>query len=152
VVTDVEDLVQEIFLVAYRRFSAFDGRSPGSWLYQIMRRKVRDYWRSRWMTTVQLGNEKPGEAPTQEAGPEDALDTYEKSVALQRLLETLGEKERQALVLFELEGASGHKIAAIQGVPLNTVWARVRTARAYLKRRLGQLESEWVASGRPDPE
>jgi RNA polymerase sigma-70 factor (ECF subfamily) len=53
----------------------------------------------------------------------------------------LNESERAALVLFEIDGYSGEEIAEIQGVPTNTVWARIHKARKKLQASLAQLES-----------
>ncbi len=141
---DAEDLVQEIFLIAHRRFSTFDGRKPGAWLFQITRRKVRDYWRSRWLTTVQMGDVRSDEALDLAAGPEEVLETQEKGHAVQRALDALNEKQRDALVRFEVEGELGRAIAAGQEVPVNTVWARIRTARKKVHESLAKEEPEWT--------
>jgi DNA-directed RNA polymerase specialized sigma24 family protein len=51
-------------------------------------------------------------------------------------------------MLFELDGYSGEEIAQIQGVPLNTVWARMHKARKKLRSLLAKLEfREQTGSG-----
>lgn len=145
---DAEDLVQEIFVIAHRRLSTFDGRRPGAWLFQITRRKVRDYWRSRWLTTVQMGDVRSDETPDWVAGPDEVFETGEKGQAVQRALNALPEKQRDALVRFEVEGVSGRGIAASQGVPLDTVWARIRTARMKVQESLAEEESGWMTRRR----
>ncbi len=73
--------------------------------------------------------------------PAAALETQKKREILERLLDTLNEHERVALVLFELEDYSGEEIAELQNVPINTVWARVRRARIKLNHGLEKLET-----------
>jgi hypothetical protein len=46
---DREDLVQDVFIVAHRRLASFDGGNLAGWLYQIARRKVRDYRSLAWV-------------------------------------------------------------------------------------------------------
>jgi DNA-directed RNA polymerase specialized sigma24 family protein len=58
---------------------------------------------------------------------------------LGRLLAKLPESQRAAFVLFEVEGYSGKEIAHLQGVPLNTVWARIHKARTKLAATLKRL-------------
>ncbi len=146
---DREDLVQDVFLVAHRRLKDFDGTNVGGWLYQIARRRVRDYRRLRWVKSVLLRWSPVSEgAPLKGPGPADTLETKEKRRVLERLLEKLNQTERAALVLFEVEGYSGQEIAQIQGVPLNTVWARIHKARKKLRSELGRLNSESSHVGR----
>jgi RNA polymerase sigma-70 factor (ECF subfamily) len=146
--SDVEDLVQEIFLTAHRRLAAFDGRKPGGWLFQIARRKGRDYRRSKWVTSVAPSGDVRDDRGLPAAGPDVTMETEEKRRALQRLMGSLSQGEREALLLFEVEGASGHGIAEMQGVTLNTVWSRLRTGRLKLNRALAELEPGWVGGGK----
>jgi RNA polymerase sigma-70 factor (ECF subfamily) len=69
------------------------------------------------------------------------LETNEKRTMLSKLLAKLNESERAALVLFEIDGYSGDEIAQIQGVPINTVWARIHKARKKLQASLAKIES-----------
>lgn len=134
--SDHEDLVQDVFTVAYRRLGDFDGSNVSGWLFKIARRKVRDYRRLSWVQHV-MASEGPalhhlGEpAP----GPLDELETKQKSELLSRRLAKLPSAQRAVFTLFELEGLSGHEIAIQQQVPLNTVWLRLFNARKKLKGR-----------------
>ena len=56
------------------------------------------------------------------------------------LLEKLNEDQRAAFVLFEIEGNSGEEIAAVMGVPVNTVWARIHKARKKLQEQAERFE------------
>src|SRR6478736_5757593 len=43
-----EDLVQDVFVVVHRRLPDFDGQNLAGWLYQITRRRVRDFRHLAW--------------------------------------------------------------------------------------------------------
>jgi RNA polymerase sigma-70 factor (ECF subfamily) len=132
--SDYEDVVQDVFTVAYRRLDEFEGGNIAGWLYQIARRKVRDYRRLSWVKSF-FTSETPllldyGET---RPGPLDQLETKQKSELLGRRLAKLPSSQRAVFTLFELEGLSGREIAEQQQVPLNTVWIRLYTARRKLK-------------------
>jgi RNA polymerase sigma-70 factor (ECF subfamily) len=131
---DREDLVQDVFLVVHRRLPDFQGENVPGWLYQITRHRVRDFRRLLWVRRMLFGSVPLPESLTKdEASPADSLETREKRATLTSLLAKLNESERAALVLFEIDGYSGEEIAAIQGVPVNTVWARIHKARKKLR-------------------
>lgn len=135
--SDHEDLVQEVFAVAYRRLAQFDGSNVAGWLFQIARRKVRDHRESSWVQLVLASDTSAFiEAARHSApGPLDELETKQKSEILGRRLAKLPSEQRAVFTLFELEGYSGHEIAEQQQVPLNTVWVRLYTARRKMKCR-----------------
>ena len=133
--SDHEDLVQEIFTVAYRRLQTFNGNDVAGWLYQITRRKARDYRQLTWTRHVFFAETAASFAAAEQTGPGpmDALETKQKSELLSRRLAKLPPEQRVAFLLFELEGFSGHEIAQQQQVPINTVWVRLFEARRKLK-------------------
>jgi RNA polymerase sigma-70 factor, ECF subfamily len=137
-----EDLVQDVFLVVHRRLPDFDGQNVAGWLYQIARHRVRDFRRLLWVKHLLFGSVPLSESLSKGgASPADSLETNEKRALLEQLLGKLNESERAALVLFEIDGFSGEEIAEIQGVPVNTVWARIHKARKKLKASLAKHES-----------
>jgi RNA polymerase sigma-70 factor (ECF subfamily) len=138
-----EDLVQDVFLVVHRRLRDFDGQNVAGWLYQIARHRVRDFRRLLWVRHLLLGGVPLSESLSKGgASPADSLETNEKRILLERLLGKLNESERAAVVLFEIDGYSGEQIAEIQGVPVNTVWARIHKARKKLKASLAKHDSK----------
>jgi RNA polymerase sigma-70 factor, ECF subfamily len=137
-----QDLVQDVFIVVHRRLPDFDGQNVAGWLYQIARHRVRDFRRLLWVKHLLLGGVPLAENLSKAgASPADALETNEKRATLERLLLKLNESERAALVLFEIDGCSGEEIAEIQGVPVNTVWARIHKARKKLRASLAKHEN-----------
>ena len=136
-----DDLVQDVFLIVHRRLPDFDGHNVAGWLYQIARRKVRDHRRLLWVKEVFKRSVPVSERLcVRGSDPADSYEAREKSRALEQLLQQLGADQRAAFVLFEIEGHSGQEIARIQGVSVNTVWARIHKARKLLQTRLLRLE------------
>lgn len=140
---DRDDLVQDVFVVVHRRLPDFDGQNVAGWLYQIARRKVRDFRRLLWVKhlftgSVQLSDRIGKAGPN----PADKLEVKEQGELLERLLSSLNEEQRAAFVLFEVEGYSGEEIAKIQGVPINTVWARIHKARKKLQAGISRFEKQ----------
>jgi RNA polymerase sigma-70 factor, ECF subfamily len=128
---DVEDAVQEIFLVAHRRLKDFtvEARVKG-WLFRTTEAVVRDHRRKqrwRWLFRRSIDElDLPSEWPT----PVEDLERSQAAAATYRLLDRLPDRHRAVLVLFELEGHSGEEIARMMGVKLPTVWVWLHRARA----------------------
>jgi len=136
--SDYEDLVQDVFTVAYRRLHLFDGNNVAGWLYQITRRKTRDYRRLTWVQHVHSADTASAllTAPQVGPGPLDELETKQKTEILNRRFAKLSAEQQTVFALFELEGFSGREIAQQEQVPLNTVWVRLFTARRKLNCRV----------------
>ncbi|HVV48803.1 MAG TPA: sigma-70 family RNA polymerase sigma factor [Polyangia bacterium] len=131
---DREDLVQDVFVIVYRRLADFDGRNVVGWLYRITAHHVRDYRRLIWIKhifrrSVALSSEMPSFEPT----PVTALETRERQRRLERLLAKLSDTLRVTFVLFEIEGYTAEEIAEMQSVQANTVRARIHRARKKME-------------------
>jgi len=136
--SDHDDLVQEVFVVVYRRLHDFDGRNLAGWLYRIAAHQVRDFRRLRWIKNVfkrsiPLSHRMASPGPT----PVMALETRERQARLEGLLAELSEPLRTTFVLFEIDGYTGEEIAAIHRVSINTVRARIHRARKKLLAAIG---------------
>jgi RNA polymerase sigma-70 factor (ECF subfamily) len=140
---DCEDLAQDVFVVVHRRLHAFNGQNLGAWLYQIARRRVRDFRRLLWVRHSLCLNNTPlsDQLTTSSASPADVVETQQKHDALEQLFGKLNEMERATMVMFEVDGRKGEEIAKIHGVPLNTVWARIHRARKKLRAGKVRLEA-----------
>jgi RNA polymerase sigma-70 factor, ECF subfamily len=128
---DHEDLAQEVFLVVRRRLGDFDGRNLAGWLFKIASRQVGNYRRRVWFRQV-FSLRRPvalDDLPHDGATPAAALERKERQALVERLLGRMSEKRRTTFVLFEIEGYSGEEIAAIQRIPIKTVWTRLHHAR-----------------------
>jgi len=142
--SDVDDVVQEVFLVALRKRESFAGRAQAStWLYAIARRVVlAARRRARLRRFFGLDT-----VPERAAGPtpQQVFEHRESSQRLYALLERISDKKRTVFILYEVEGLPGEEIARIVGCPLKTVWTRLHHAR----RELHKLAS--AVDGRSQP-
>jgi RNA polymerase sigma-70 factor (ECF subfamily) len=126
---DVEDIAQEVFLVARRKLEDFDGRHPRAWLYGITRRAVSDYRRRAWVRRVLHPLEGLFDVAGQEPSPSEVLQKRQAEKVLTSILDGMSSVRRAAFILYEIEGYSGEEIAELEGVPVKTVYTRLHYAR-----------------------
>jgi RNA polymerase sigma-70 factor (ECF subfamily) len=141
--SDVEDVVQDTFIRAYRGLGSFRGDSAFySWLYRIATNVALTAVK-RDQNPVLLGDDAPEErADAFEPGVSDNEDPERTMIAKQiaeavekaiaRLQPTLSE----ALMLFEVEGKTYPEIAQVLGIPVGTVRTRIFRAREFIAKRL----------------
>jgi RNA polymerase sigma-70 factor (ECF subfamily) len=147
---DIDDLVQDIFVVAMRKREAFEGRSTvRTWLYGIA---IKVVTATRRKSAVrELFGLWPIHEATDPNTPLDVFEHREASRLVYTLLDKIGEKKRTVLILHELEGLSSEAIAEILGVPKNTVFTRLHHARkdfvALLAKHQMRTDRELVAKG-----
>jgi RNA polymerase sigma-70 factor (ECF subfamily) len=140
---DLDDLVQEVFLVVRRKFGNFDGKNLPGWLYRITQRTVSDYRRRAWFRRFFQAKRQMLEQVVDPApDPESHANTRDAQRIMVRLLSKMSPTRRAAFILFEIEGYSGEEIAALEGIPVKTVYSRLHYARKDFYR----LVSEFVAS------
>jgi RNA polymerase sigma-70 factor (ECF subfamily) len=144
---EVEDLLQEVFLVAHRRWPEIRGRVElRGWLYGVCVRLVAAA-RRREKFRRTFGLERAAE-PVGGSTPASVFEQTEATRRLYALLDKLPEKQRAVFVLFELEGCSGEQIAEAVGCPVATVWTQLFHARKTLARYAGaQLAREQREQG-----
>jgi RNA polymerase sigma-70 factor (ECF subfamily) len=146
----VDDVVQHVFLVAYRRLSDFEGRSSiKTWLFSILLHTVRDHRRTvrRKSPHTRFGGGDPDLIAAPTAGPEEALERAEASRMIDRLLESLEGDKRVVFVMAELEQMSAHEISEATGLDPKAVYSRLRAARTDFERAASRLRKE-MAQGR----
>jgi RNA polymerase sigma-70 factor (ECF subfamily) len=129
---DVEDLAQQVFVVLQTRPELLrGGASPRSVLFGVLRRVVSDHRRKRRATAPFDGEQHPQE-PEQEA----ELDRRRARARLDRALDELDDARREIFVLYELEDLAMPEIAEIIGVPLQTAYSRLHSARSTVRKAL----------------
>jgi RNA polymerase sigma-70 factor (ECF subfamily) len=135
---DVDDLLQEVFVVAIRRPAPLLlADSPKAWLYGVAV-KVAAAARRKHRLREFLGLEAAEKLTADSVARLDAQ--LDAAATVHRALGKLSGKKREVLVLFELEGLSGEEIAQVLGCPLKTVWTRLHHARK-------DFEGQWVRHG-----
>jgi RNA polymerase sigma-70 factor (ECF subfamily) len=129
--TELDDLVQEVFLVAHRRGGFVeDGRArPTTWLAEISIRVASVARRSRRRSREQPDQESVLDAQSRDIDPARAFENQQALDRVQSALATLDDDRRAIFILFELEGESCAAIAAAFNIPVGTVYSRLHKAR-----------------------
>ena len=127
----LDDAAQDVFLVACRRHSAFEGRSSTrTWLYGIARRVARDH---RLHGRRGAHESDDTDKLHSSRDPASITEAAEAARLLDSALDGMSATLREAYVLLELEELSAPEIATLLGLPLNTVYSRVRLARQHVQ-------------------
>ena len=142
---EVEDIVQEVWLKAYRKLSTFQGSAPFEhWLMRLSVRTCYDFLRSH-----QRNRESSFSDLT--AGEQDWLETFvhapdqapeDTEAARQlvaRVLDQLPPPARLIITLLEIEDRSVNEISRLTGWSVPLVKVRAFRARAQMKRILAKI-------------
>jgi len=128
---DGEDLLQEIFLQAFRKIGTFKrDASIGTWLYRLALNHCLDYVRSRQAKmnklTVTLDAEASMDPIARRDAPIAKLD-------LERALERLPDGCREAFLLHDVEGFDHKEVGRLLGIAEGTSKSQVFKARMKLR-------------------
>lgn len=136
----VEDLVHEVFLVVRRRIGELPAHDdPRGWLFALTRGVVANDRRTRERRRrLHAGAPVPDSPPD----PERVLQGSEAVAWVERFLATLQDEQRTVFELIDIEGFTGPEVARITGAGLQTVYSRLRLARAAFARFFGPLREE----------
>jgi RNA polymerase sigma-70 factor, ECF subfamily len=152
--TDLDDLVQEVFVIAFRGLEAFRGDARlSTWLYRICVNVALGRIRSRTRRPPPLGgvdiDSQGATSPLVDRPetPERALERAEDRARVYRALDRLPPKKRIVLYLHEIEGRDLKDIAYL--VDSNPV--TVRTRLFYARREFYKLLTEDDPSAPAEP-
>lgn len=128
-VSDAEDILQEVFLTAFKNFGQLKTEASfKAWIIGIARHKCNDYFR---------GKSKDLEIPIEELNEFGLSQTrfgYVENNTVSDVLEALGDKDKQILYLSYWKELPQTEIAARLGIPIGTVKSRLYTAKQNFKR------------------
>ncbi len=129
---NAEDILQEVFLKIHTHIDTLhDQEKLQSWLYQITRNTITDYYRMH-KATVELS-----EALLLPEEPEVEGDVVKELIpSVKAMVESLPDDYRQALLLTEYEGLTQKELAERLGLSLSGAKSRVQRAREKLKTML----------------
>lgn len=123
-----DDILQEVFMRIHSQIDTpKDYGKIQSWIYQITRNAIIDYYRAQ---------KKTEELPPRLAGPELKLSDKEKediSNCLMPMIESLPDPYRQAVMLSEIQGRTQKEVAEEQRISLSGAKSRVQRGRAMIK-------------------
>jgi RNA polymerase sigma-70 factor (ECF subfamily) len=125
---DLDDLCHDLFVVVHRRLADFDPARPiRPWLFGIAYRVASDH-RKRAHIKRELAVEV-AEPTSGSPNPEQELAHKRDRELVLAALDTMDLDFRAAFVMHDIDGHSVPDISAALGVPLNTVYSRLRLAR-----------------------
>ena len=143
------DLAQETFIKAYRAFDSLeDPERARPWLYQIASRTALDELRRRRIVRfVSWSGESRGTA----ASAEDSALHGSLSADLERALASIPPRQRQALLLAEIQELTGVELAAALGVSHVAARALLTRGRESLRQALAVERAERTARTASEP-
>ena len=131
-----EDLLQEIFLQAYRKLDSFKGESAlATWLYRLAMNHCLDFVRSRHARNRQATDTLDDERSFE---PIAARDTPIPRIDLERAIARLPAGCREAFVLHDVEGFDHKEVGRLLGIAEGTSKSQVFKARTKLRAWLRQ--------------
>lgn len=148
--SDVEDAVQEVFVVASRKIGAIDAGSARAFLYGTAMRVASNARR-----VDRRAQARRAEAPIERAEveidrgptPEELIERRHARAALDAVLETMTVEMRAVFTLFELEEMTTSEISSFLGVPAGTVSSRLRRAREHFDEQVRELQARIEREG-----
>ncbi len=127
----VDDLLQEVFIKVHTGIGTLkEGVKLESWLYQITRNTIIDYYRSNRKT-----EEFPDWLETPQVEEEEKI-RKELLSCLEPMVKELPEKYRAAVQLSEIDNRPQKEVAEQQGISLSGAKSRVQRGRGLLKEML----------------
>jgi RNA polymerase sigma-70 factor (ECF subfamily) len=146
--SDIDDVMQESFIKAYRALPQFRGDSAFyTWLYRIAINTARN-----WMASQKRRPSSPGFNQTEDGEtfdeidnltdnntPESVLASREIANTVNTVIEQLPAELRTAIVLREIDGLSYEEIAQTMDCPIGTVRSRIFRAREAIAAKLKPL-------------
>jgi RNA polymerase sigma-70 factor (ECF subfamily) len=146
--SEVEDVVQEAFVKAYRALPNFRGDSAFyTWLYRIGINTAKNYLVAMGRRPQVVTEIEVEDAENYDSGAElRTTDTPETELMSKQVAQTvndtvaaLPEELRTAITLHEIEGLSYEEIANLMGCPIGTVRSRIFRARETIAEKLRPL-------------
>ncbi len=148
---DLEDVLQEVFVVVQQRLHTFDGTSKmTTWLFGVCLRVASAYRRRgfrRRETSMAEPPDPSGAHIGSVASPEEDLAAAEARARLSALLDELDVDKRAVFVMFEIDEMPCEEIAQILGVPVGTVHSRLHGARRAFHKALARMQASELRKG-----
>lgn len=143
--SDVDDALQEVFVVVHRKRDEFEGRSRlSTWLYGICFRVASDYHRRAHVRREQPTDqpiEPVASADTSANDPEQRVHGAQARALLDEALDALDLEKRAVFVLYEIDELPVEEISLRVGVPVGTVYSRLKAARMAFDKSVARIRA-----------
>ena len=137
---DTDDIVQDVFLAAYKGLKKFRGHSSiKTWLFTITINKCRTWRYKRVLRLKTIKKISSGTSLQMQSGAEAAPMKQEVFERVRKIVTALPLKYREPVVLKYLQELSTAEITGILGITQNTLNVRLSRARKILKNNLADL-------------
>jgi RNA polymerase sigma-70 factor (ECF subfamily) len=135
---DVQDVVQEAFLRAFKSFGGFHGSNGRAWLLTIVRNIAYTLLKKNhaFDLTTAFDEEIHGSGE-ESVSPATILEHGEEAELIKEAMDKLPVEFREILILRHQEDLSYNEIADIMQIPVGTVMSRLARARGKLREILG---------------
>lgn len=136
---DLEDVAHDTFMVVHRKLADFDGTRPlRPFLFGIAYRVASDYRRkARHKYEYLIEPPSPARADSE---PEQALNIAESQRLVLAALETMDPDRSAVFAMMDIDGHPASEIATALDIPMNTVYSRLRVARAEFASAVQRLQ------------
>jgi len=136
---DTAELYQDIWLRVVNGREAYQADAPfTAWLYRIAKNRIVDHYRSQGKIKTEEFDEHKSDvaviAPPLQ--PEEAARIGEMRTVLQSALDTLPDKQRDAVLQRHVAGLSLTEMGTMNGEKVETVKSRLRYALVKLRSQL----------------
>ena len=133
--SDVDDVVQEIYMQLYQSLSQFDRERPfRPWLIGLAVRQIHSYRRKRWMRLRIVKKAEEQRKPIEFDFSNDLVNKISNQ-ELVTLIHKLPYKLKQVIILRYLHDYSQEEVANILDVPVGTVKSRIHAALKKLRQK-----------------
>ena len=151
--SDAEDVLQEIFIIVYRKLDSFKGESAlSTWLYRLAMNHCLDQLRSKATRMGQATASLDDEAGPGFHAARTAPEMIVSRLDLERAIQQLPDGCRAAFLLHDVEGFEHQEIAAILGIATGTSKSQVHKARMKIRAFLhGPERASTVNTAAPAP-
>jgi RNA polymerase sigma-70 factor (ECF subfamily) len=141
---DCDDALQDVFLVVHRKLGDFRPEAPiRHWLFRLSASVARDHRRTRRRKDPRQHGLTPvgsdeDVADAAQRGPFEAAERTAAARLIRDLLQELDDAKREVFILADLEQLTAPEISEVLQLPLNTIYSRLRRARADFEEALAR--------------
>jgi RNA polymerase sigma-70 factor (ECF subfamily) len=145
-----DDVAHEVFLRVHERFGEYDPSRPlRPWIFAFAFRCAAEHRRLARHRLELVG--LPADPVDPQPPPDEVAAVQDERDLVTRALDCVAMERRAVLLLHDVEGASAPEISEVLGIPLNTVYSRLRVARQELSVAVRRLQGQQGSGSELNP-